>query len=225
MPRLHPQELQYQAEQLWSGQQLTVLLCTDDPGLTDVSSLGDWLENELLTTNGYNRAQFTIASAGSYDSPNREQDLPQGAATFSGSGSGFTYRTAITVRGGSTRSLIGTITDASVNTTTNRLTITGHGSVSGEALVLHPLFGDTLPSPLAAGTIYYSAPFDANTISLFADSGLVSGVDLTTTGTGSFRVRNASGTVVSIDISPSDRTIAAGSVEAYQLSISQVAPA
>ncbi len=224
MPRLHPQELEYQAQQVWSGQSFVTLLCVDDPSLTDTSSLGDWLENELLPINGYQRASFTISGSGTFDTPNREQDLSPGIATFSGSGSGFTYRTAITLRGGRTRSLIGTVASTAVNTSTDRITITSHGTVSGEAIVFHPVAGDTLPSPIVAGTRYYSAPFSANEIAVFSDAGLTTPVNLTTQGTGNFRVRNADGTIVAVDTAPTNRTIAAGIADSYQLSVSQVGP-
>ncbi len=225
MARLHPDELRYQAEQVWQNKSFVTLLCIDDPSLTDTSSLGDWLENELLPINGYSRAAFTISGAFVYDSANREQDVPTPTATFSGSGSGYTYRTAITLRGGNTRSLIGTVSASSVNTSTDRITITSHGTVSGEAIVFHPVPGDTLPSPIVAGTRYYAAPFSANEIAVFSDAGLTVPVNLTTQGTGQFRVRNADGTVVAVDIAAANRFIAAGQSDAYRPLISQVGPA
>ncbi len=224
MPRLHPNELEYQASQVWSNKTLVTLLCIDDPTLTDTSTLGNWLANELLPINGYQRASFTISGSGTFDTPNREQDLSPGVATFSGSGSGFTYRTAITVRGGSTRSLIGTVANTSVNTSTDRITITSHGSVSGEALVFHPAAGATLPSPIVAGTKYYSAPFSANEIAVFSDSSLTTPVNFTAQGTGNFYVRNADGTIVTVDIAATNRTVSAGVVDSYQLNVSQVGP-
>lgn len=84
-----------------------------------------------------------------------------------------------------------TFTDANVNTTNNRITITNHGYTSVQAV--NPS-GASLASPLAAGTIYYVYVIDANTITLHTNPQDAPGgsnpVDLTTTGSGTQTLTN-----------------------------------
>lgn len=222
MARPHPEELRYQAERVWLNQEFVTLLCADNPALSDTSSLGDWLGTELLPANGYSRSAFTFSSVGAFDAPNREQDLPPLTASFSATGAGLIYRTVITLRGGNIRGFLGTVPASSVSPESDRILLPSHGCSSGEAVVFHPLDGDALPDPLVAGTRYFVDPLDADRFAIYFDSDLTAPVDLTSTGSGSFRVRNADGTIVCIDIAPSNRTTAAGVTDTYQLSISQM---
>jgi hypothetical protein len=77
-------------------------------------------------------------------------------------------------------------TVASINTTTNEITITGHGLVTGQSGTFSAT--TTLPDPIVSGTRYYVSRVSADVIKLhgtYADA--VAGtnvVDITTTGTG-----------------------------------------
>lgn len=77
---------------------------------------------------------------------------------------------------------------ADVNTTTNRITLTGHGYTSGDSVVLQTPAGSTLAAGVSANTRYYVNVVDANTLELHTNVGLSAIVDITTTGTGSQRI-------------------------------------
>jgi hypothetical protein len=82
-----------------------------------------------------------------------------------------------------------TFTDANVNITSNQVTITGHGYLTGQKVRVST--AGTLPSPLAAGVDYWLIKVDVNTIKLatsFANAVAGSAIDLTTTGTGTINV-------------------------------------
>ncbi len=80
-------------------------------------------------------------------------------------------------------------TTASVNTTTNAITITAHGFLTGLGVVPTATAG-TLPAPLVSGTTYYVIKVDADTIKLatsVVNALAGTAVDLTTVGvTGPF---------------------------------------
>lgn len=61
-------------------------------------------------------------------------------------------------------------TDAEVNTTSKRITITGHGFTSGQQVKLWNI-GGALPGGIAYVKNYYIKVIDANTIELYRDSG------------------------------------------------------
>lgn len=73
--------------------------------------------------------------------------------------------------------------DSNVNTSTDRITITGHGLVTGLKVTL--TVTGTLPSPLAVLTNYYVIAVDSNTISLatsLANALAGTAINLTTAG-------------------------------------------
>jgi hypothetical protein len=71
------------------------------------------------------------------------------------------------------------LTISAVNTTTDRLTVTGHGIPANTAVQVFATNGGTLPGGLAVGTVYYVDVIDADTIKLSATSGPGAAVDLT----------------------------------------------
>ncbi len=71
------------------------------------------------------------------------------------------------------------LTISAVNTTTDRLTVTGHGIPANTAVQVFAANGGALPGGLAAATVYYVDVVDADTIKLSATSGPGAAVDLT----------------------------------------------
>jgi hypothetical protein len=69
---------------------------------------------------------------------------------------------------------------ATVNTTTDKVTITAHGQANNTPVTLG---GTALPAPLAAGTVYFLINVTTNDFQLAATSG-GGAINLTTTGTG-----------------------------------------
>lgn len=78
-----------------------------------------------------------------------------------------------------------TFASTDVNTTTDAITVTGHGYITGQSFALTTTGG--LPAPLAVATTYYAIIVDANTIkvaSSLANAIAGTAIDLTTQGTG-----------------------------------------
>lgn len=78
-------------------------------------------------------------------------------------------------------------TEANINTTSNRLTITSHGLSNADIVYLGTtgVFPAVTSTALAAGTAYYAKSIDADTIELYREVGLSTIVDFTDDGTGS----------------------------------------
>lgn len=86
-----------------------------------------------------------------------------------------------------------------VNTTTNVITLDGHGFVDDDAVVVR---ADTMPSPLVDGTTYYAIVLGQSTFKLASSAG-GSAIDLTTQGLNVFVV---------IDLSIDDAIEAASAI-------------
>lgn len=83
-------------------------------------------------------------------------------------------------------------TSADVNTTTERITITGHGYNTGVAFTLTT--AGTLPNPLLVATTYYAIVVDVDTIKValsYADAIAGTAINLTTVGAGTSTVTPA----------------------------------
>lgn len=83
-----------------------------------------------------------------------------------------------------------TFVDANVNTTTDRITITGHGFSNADGVKLWTT-GGSLPTGVAHLKQYYVKAIDANTIELYRDSGLTLLINITAaTGGGTHNIAN-----------------------------------
>jgi hypothetical protein len=74
---------------------------------------------------------------------------------------------------------------ADVNTTTNRITLTGHGWSDGDSAVIRTPAGSTIIAGASVDTEYFVKAIDANTIELYTNSGLTTILDITSAGAGS----------------------------------------
>ena len=86
-----------------------------------------------------------------------------------------------------------TITNDSIDTVTNNITLSAHGFTDNTAVVLFPAAGATLPAGITGGRAYVLRTVDANTFYLTRYWSSTSAVDITTVGSGQFLVVKAFG--------------------------------
>ncbi|HYW20250.1 MAG TPA: hypothetical protein VE956_13260 [Nodularia sp. (in: cyanobacteria)] len=177
--------------------------------LSRSSSLADFTANELLPTNGYARATASFGGDGSYDSTDQRHELPTISASFTASGGALQFQTAFLIAD-STAVASKSFTNANVNAVSDRITITAHGFVNGDKLVFTADSLATLPSGITTGTIYTVSSVTTNDFQL-------SGVDITDTGSGTFRARSANGIIVAYAVESSPITVPDGQGYSYQI--------
>jgi len=85
-------ELQRQATLAFETKAYKVFLATNSGSLTANSTYAAWQAVEVASANGY-AAVTGIVGTGSYSSGNSRYELPSITATFTSSGSGFSYNT------------------------------------------------------------------------------------------------------------------------------------
>jgi len=86
----------------------------------------------------------------------------------------------------------GSLTVSSINTTTDELTVTGHGLTTADAVLVHVATGGTLATGLANTTTYYARAVDADTLTLHDTAAHATAntdkINITASGTGTHYV-------------------------------------
>lgn len=183
--------------------------------LTRASGLTDFISAELLPANGYARANITFSSDGSFNVTNLRHEMPVIAAGFVASGASFQFQTAFLLAGASAIASQ-SFTNSNVNPTTDRIIINAHGYANGDQLCFTADPTGTLPTGIAASTLYTVANVTTNDFQLQL-SGTT--LNITDTGSGTFRARSANGNVVILATESSPITVPSGQGYTYQIPI------
>lgn len=163
-----------------------IILCNGG-SLSTTSTAAQIVSNEVIG-NGYSRPSLTFGTV-AYDSGDSRAEIPGTVSgTFTASGGSIQYDAVVLWRGADS---VAALTVSSVNTGTDRLTVTSHGRTNGDKCAVTST--TSLPGGISANTLYYIKSIDANTIELYTDSGLTSLVDITSSGSGTIRLRLANG--------------------------------
>ncbi|MBW4677139.1 MAG: hypothetical protein KME52_24980 [Desmonostoc geniculatum HA4340-LM1] len=183
--------------------------------VTRTSFLADFIASELLPINGYGRADASFSNDGSYDTTDQRHELPTINAAFAASGGALQFQTVFLIADSlavSSKSF----TNANVNATSSRITITAHGFANGDKLTFTADALATLPGGITTGVIYQVASVTTNDFQLQPNGG-GSTVNITDTGSGTFRARSANGIIVAYAVESSPVTVADGQGYSYQI--------
>ena len=182
--------------------------------LTRASSLADFISNELPPSNGYARASGSFSGDGGYDTTDqRYENVISGS--FTASGGAIQLQTVFLLANASAIASK-SFTNSNVNATTDRITVNSHGFTNGDRLVFTPDTLSTLPGGINAGTIYQVSGVTTNDFQLQPPGG-GSTIDITNTGSGTFRARSANGIVVAYAIESNPITVPDGQGYSYQI--------
>ncbi|WP_445634568.1 hypothetical protein NSTC745_06389 [Nostoc sp. DSM 114161] len=171
--------------------------------------MSDFIANELLPSNGYARIDASLSNDGSYDTTDQRHELPTINAAFAASGGSLQFQTIFLIAD-SVAISSKSFTNANVNATSDRITITNHGFVNGDKLVFTADALAFLPGGITAGTVYTVTNVTTNDFQL-------TGVDITDTGSGTFRARSANGIIVAYAVESTPITVADGQGHSYQI--------
>ncbi len=184
--------------------------------LTRASLVTDFISNELLPVNGYQRVSVSFSSDGSYNTSANRHEMPTITAPFAASGNSFQFQTAF-LMANAEQNASQSFTNSNVSPSAGRIAITSHGFVNGDRLVFTADPLATLPGGIAASTIYQVANATANDFQLQDLSGVA--INITDIGSGSLRARSANGSIVALAVESSPITIPAGQGYTYQIPI------
>lgn len=184
--------------------------------LTRASLISDFISNELLPINGYQRVPVSFSSDGSYDTSANRHEMPTVIAPFSASNNSFQFQTAF-LMSNAQPTASQSFTNSNVTPSTGRIAIASHGFVNGDRLVFTADPLATLPGGIAASTIYQVANITTNDFQLQDLTGVA--INITDTGSGTLRARSANGSIVALAIESSPITVPAGQGYTYQIPI------
>ncbi|MHC5823730.1 MAG: hypothetical protein ACYT04_49830, partial [Nostoc sp.] len=125
------------------------------------NSLADFLASELLPINGYARVSANLGSDGSYDTTDQRHELPTISASYAASGGSLQFQTPFLIAN-SAATASQSFTNANVNPTSDRITITAHGFINGDQITFTADALAVLPTGIVAGTVYTAANVTTN---------------------------------------------------------------
>ncbi len=157
--------------------------------LSTGSTIVDFVGAELLPTNGYSRLPISFSGDGTYNSTTKRHELPAISATITANGGSLQFQTAFLIANGTSDAsqLI-----ASVNPSTDRITINNHGFTNGKSLIFTADALSSIPSGISPSTIYKVANATTNDFQIQSSGSLINIAD---SGSGSIRARSADGVV------------------------------
>jgi hypothetical protein len=156
--------------------------CLANAALTRTNTLIDFISAELLPINGYTRASLNFAGDGAYDTTDQRHEMPSVSVNFSASGAALQFQTIFILANASSVASK-SFTNSGVNPTSNKITINNHAFNNGDKIIISPDDLATLPGGISNSSIYTIANSTANDFEI--------GVDITNTGSGTFRARTA----------------------------------
>lgn len=205
------------AEAYWrGGSTFRMILLNGASGISRASTKAAVIALECPQINGYSRQSYTPA-AGTYDTgTDQRYELPPTVATFSAVGGGINWDAYAVLENPSVNAnKVVTLVDATADT----LTAVGHGLTAGEEIMATVDAGGTLPGGISGSAIYYAASLTADTFKLSTTADGLTIVDITSTGSGTIRLRYAKGDLVLFRKMDTAQTIAAGASVSPQLAL------
>lgn len=178
----------------------SLLLCVVDPGagiadlLTDSSTHAQVIARES-TIAGAGRVLKSVTDVGVWDTVDGRWEVPAIEFLLEAPFASFDYYQLFTVVNGSLNRPK-SFASADINIASDTVTIANHGLANGEAFVITLQPGSLLPAPLNTDPqpfIYTALNISTNTFQISKDG--VSAVNLSGTGTGSFWLKYAKGSV------------------------------
>lgn len=208
----------------YSSKVLTAALVNAATAPATDAGIAAWLQYELVEgTNGYGRFQSPSLTGGSYSATAQRYEQSPVEVEFSASGGTLTYSHVVLLIDAAADGQAGAGLTASsaVDPSTDVITAASHGLSDGDAVTITVDDGGTLPGGLTAGTLYYADSVTSSTITLHTATPVAAGnkVDLTSTGSGTLRIRKCAGSVYGVMSETAAVTIADGQTVGYSVKL------
>lgn len=208
----------------YSGKVLTAALVNAATAPSVDAGIASWLQYELPEgTSGYARFQSTALTGGSYSATAQRYEQTPIAVEFSATGGALTFSHVVLLLDAAADGQAGAGLTASsaVDPATDVITVASHGLSDGDAVTVTVDAGGTLPGGLTAGTLYYADSVTSSTITLHTATPVASGnkVNLTSTGSGTLRIRKCAGSIYGILTETAAVTIADGQTIGYSFKL------
>jgi hypothetical protein len=208
----------------YNGKVLTAALVNAVTAPAVDAGIASWIQFELTEgTNSYARFQSAALTVGSYSATAGRQEQTAVAVEFAASGGSLNYTHVVLLLDAAADGQAGAGITATtdVNPSTDVITVASHGLADGDAVTVTADSGGTLPGGLTAGTLYYVDSVTSSTITLHTATPVASGnkVNITSTGSGTLRVRKCNGSVYGILTENAAVTVSDGQTIGYSVKL------
>lgn len=217
-------ELARVMSEAYSGKVLTAALVNAASAPATNAGIASWLQHELVEgTNSYARFQSSALTGGSYSASAARYEQEAVAVEFAADGGSLVYTHVVLLLDAAVDGQAGAALTASsaVNASTDVITVASHGLSDGDPVTVTVDSGGSLPGGLTAGTLYYADSVTSSTITLHTATPVGAGnkVDLTSTGSGTLRIRKCAGSVYGILTESSAVTVSDGQTIGYSVKL------
>ena len=173
------------------------LCASESATLTRASSLADFIKAELKPEFGYNRASVVWAENGAYSNVNQRHELPTTTARWTADGATLQFRTVFLLANAHSKAAE-VFTPANVSGSV--INIAGNVLSNGDTVIPIANPGSTLPGNLVSGDAYTVLNVNGGNFHFSSDG--INPIVLSNTGSGSFQLRYATGSVVLLQVEP-----------------------
>lgn len=173
--------------------------------------------SELIETNGYSRSQALFSEDGTFSTVNKRHDLPLVTGDVEATGTTLQVQTVFLMANANANANKSFNANTNVDTSTNIITIAEHGLSNQEEIAFTADAGASLPTGIAASTLYKAINITTNTFQVSSDG--LNPIDITALGSGTCRLRYVPGHIVMIREFDDPQLIQSGREFFYDLQI------
>jgi hypothetical protein len=193
------------------------LCAADTTALTRASTLQDFVNAELKPQFGYNRQQVLWTASGAFSNPNKRYELPTFTVTFTADASGsLQFQTVFLLADAHSKA---SERFSPANVTGNTVTIAGNLLTNGDSVIPVADVGASLPGGLSSGTKYQVINVNSGTGAFQFSADGATAIALSGTGSGTFRLKYASGSIVLLQVETAPVSLQPGRPCQYDIDI------
>lgn len=198
------------------------LCLADTTSLTRSSPALAFFAAELVSQYGYQRKNLVWTEDGSFSNSNLRHELPAVEALWTASDGAIQFQTAFLLCNAHAKAQESFVGSA-VDTTANTITIASNLLADGDQVLFEALPGGTLPNGLPSLTACYVLSANPTT-GAFQVAATADGlpISISDQGSGSFRMRYATGSVVMLQVEADPVVIQDGKPNIYELAIAEL---
>lgn len=184
--------------------------------LARASTVADFIRAELKPEYGYDRANVLWPSNGTYSNVNQRHDLPTVTTTWTATGGTLQFQSVFLLANAHSKA---SESFSPTNVSGSTATIAGNLLINGDTVIPVADAGSTLPGNLVNNTAYTVLNVNSGTGAFQFSSDGINPIALSNAGSGTFRLKYASGLAVLLQIEPSVVSVESGRPVQYDIDI------
>lgn len=192
------------------------LCASASTSLTRATSFADFIRAELKPEFGYDRQNVLWSADGAYSNTNQRYELPTVTTTWTASGGTLQFQTVFLLANAHSKA---SEAFSPTNVSGSTVTIAGNLLSNGDTVIPVADAGSTLPAGLTTNTAYTVLNVNSGTGAFQFSSNGTTAISLTDAGTGTFRLKYATGMAVLLQVESAAISLQSGRPVQYDVDI------